>query len=380
MRLNTSQYESMRTIAACAVGLALMVPAMFRLVGGDDDFRAFYRAANLARARESVFAHPSFSPVTHADERYLPYNRIPSYAASLERLASLPYPVARGIWTAACVLAFFGCGRLFPARRDQFAIALAFSFPAALALVLGTDIAFVLLIALAAARIYSAEREFLAGLAASLLAIKFTYLPAAGVVFLAKSRRGSLGLAMGVAIQMAASFAPQGIGWPWDYLAVLRKSMVAFDARRMPNIRAVVTSLSLPGGICWIGAILLFVWLWRACRRLSLPEALIVALPLGLIASPFCFIYDAVVLIPLLASVASLSSWDGLLAGFLLTPIPWLLLMTGGSVALPMAGALVVGSTVAAAVRFLRLRQTGASCGFGLSRNVVMIQPDVRVY
>ena len=82
----------------------------------------------------------------------------------------------------------------------------------------------------------------------------------------------------------------------------------------------------------------------------------------------------------LLASVASLSSWDGLLAGFLLTPIPWLLLMTGGSVALPMAGALVVGSTVAAAVRFLRLRQTGASCGFGLSRNVVMIQPDVRVY
>lgn len=350
---NTSQ---MKTIAACVAGVALMAFAAVHLLANDDDFRQFYRAARLARTHESVFAHPTLSPVTNTEATFLPYNRIPSYAVALEPLAALPYPAARRIWIATSILAFFGCVWLSPVRRDRFAIALAFSFPVALTFVLGQDIGFVVLIALAAARIYSMEREFLAGLVASLLAIKLTYLPAASLVFLTKSRRGSMGMAVGIALQLAVSFAIGGIGWPSEYLAMLRTSLHVFDPRNMPNMRALITSLSLPGGAYLAGAIVLLAWLWWACGRLSLPEALIVGLPLGLIASPYCFLYDSVVLVPLLVSVVSLDSWDGLLAGAALTPIPFFLLMVNSSVSLLVGSVLVVASPVAAAVRFLRLR------------------------
>lgn len=346
----------MRTCAICALGIALMAVAVGYRMGGEDDFRQFYRAATLAQAHESVFAHPSFFPDSKTEGGYLPFNRIPSYAAALRPLASLPYRVARRVWITASVLAFLGCVWLSPVRRDHFAIALAFSFPVAFTFGLGQDIGFVVLIVLAAARVYETDREFLAGLMASLLAIKLTFLPAVGLVFLAKSRRGSAGLALGVAVQMALCFAVGGTGWPLDYFASLQKSSFAFEVRRMPNIRGLVTSLGLPDGVWLIGAIAMFIWLFVACKRLRFTDALIVALALGLIASPYCFLYDAVVLVPLLVAVVSMDSWDGLLAGVALTPVPWLLLMTDSSGALLSGGVLAVASTVAATVRFLKLR------------------------
>jgi len=295
---------------------------------------------------------------------YLPYNRIPTYAAALRPLASLPYRAARRIWIAATVLAFLGCVWLSPLRRDHLAIALAFSFPVMITFSLGQDIGFVVLIVLAAARVYETDREFLAGLVASLLAIKLTYLPAVGLVFLAKSRRGSAGLAVGVTIQMALCFAAGGAGWLAEYLASLQKSSVAFEVRRMPNIRGVVTSLGLPDGVWLFCAIAVLIWLFVTCKRLRFSEALIVALALGLIASPYCFVYDAVVLVPLLAVVVSevrIDSWDGLLAGIALTPVPWLLLMTDGSATLLGGGALAVASALAGTLRFLNTRRGTAS-------------------
>jgi hypothetical protein len=345
------------------VGIALMAVAANLKRGDGDDFRQFYRAATLAQTHQSVFAHPSFSPDKNADGGYLPYNRIPSYAAALRPLASLPYPAARRVWIGLTVLAFLGCIWLSPLRRDHLAIALAFSFPVAFTFALGQDIGFVVLIVLATARIYSSEREFLAGLVASLLAIKLTYLPATGLVFLAKSRRGTAGFALGIAIQLVVCFAVGGIGWPVDYLASLQRSALVFDVRLMPNIRAVTAFLALPEGVWLIGAIAIFIWLFRASKRLCFTDALLIALPLGLIASPYCFVYDAVVLVPLLASVVSLDSWDGLLTGVALTPVPWLLLMTDGSIPLLAGSLLTVASTLAAAARLLRLRDSAAPSG-----------------
>jgi hypothetical protein len=229
----------------------------------------------------------------------------------------------------------------------------------ALTLLLGQDIGLVVLAGLAAARVFkdgSAGREVLAGLVASVVAIKITYLPAVGLVFLARSRRGSVGLAVGLAIQVAVSFAFEGVGWPSEYQALLRKSLQVFNVHDMPNFRAVVMAMSLPGALYLVGAIPILGWLWVACRRLRLPEALVLALALGMIASPYGFVYDAVVTIPLAVSVASVESWDGLLAGAVLTPIPWLLLMTPNPLAPPLGSALAVASTLAGAWRLLQLR------------------------
>ena len=156
-----------------------------------DDFRAFYRGATLMAAHERVYSHPFAFPDKHEDRQFLPFIRIPSYAAALLPFTALPYKAARNAWIALSILACFGCVWLVPSRRDRLSLALAFSFPLAYSFVLGQDIVLVLLIALAAARIYLSQREFAAGLTASLLATKVSYLPAVALVFLAKSRRGS---------------------------------------------------------------------------------------------------------------------------------------------------------------------------------------------
>jgi hypothetical protein len=313
-----------------------------------DDFRAFYRAAEFSRDHAGVYSRPFLFPDYRADRQFLPYIRIPSYAAILQPLTSLPYPAARAVWLSASVLAFFACICLTPEHRSRFAMGMAFSLPVAYAFVLGQDIGFVLLIAIAAARVFAMQREFIAGLIASLVAIKVSYLPAVGLVFLAKTKRGTAGLALGAGLQLAASFALAGTRWPIDYLALLRSPLFDTEPRRMPNVRAIATSLGLPDATYLIAAAILFLLLWFACQKLTLPDALTLALPVALIASPHCYVYDAVVLIPLFVRVGSLPALIGL------SPIGYLLLMTERPVNL-LAGALIVVTvTLVSAVEFYR--------------------------
>ena len=348
----------MRILAACTLGLALMFVAIWHRPDGVDDFRAFYRGASLAAAHESVYAEPSSTPdKTH--NGFLPFLRLPSYAAVLEPLASQKYSAARSIWIGLEFLAVGGCIWLLPFRREGFAWALAFSFPLAYSFVLGQDIALVLLIVIAALRLAAAEREFTAGLVASLIGIKISFLPAVGIVFLAKSRRGTLGLVTGLIAQLAVSFAVGGAAWPAEYLAILRNPLLDPEPRRMPGLRAVAASLSLPSAIYVFAAVALLACLWVAARRLSLSAALMLALPIGLLAVPHAYIYDETVLIPLLVSVAGMASWRQILAGIALTPLPGFLLVTNQP-AFVLAGSLfTVVSTIAAAAFFYQ-RETGS--------------------
>ena len=341
----------------CAAGIALIALALWFRPDDADDFVPFYRAAALVSAHDSVYARPSWSPKKNADGRFLPFLRIPSYAAALRPLAALPYAIARRIWIAALILAVFACIRLIPAGKSRFAIALAFSFPLANALMVGQDTTLVLLIVLAATRIFSGGREFLAGLIASLLAVKITYLPAAGMVFLAKSRRGAWGLLTGTALQIAISFAVGGAGWPSELLALLRSPLLDAEPARMPNIRALAVSLSLPPAVYTIALAALCLTFWFACRRLSLADGLTIALALGLIASPHSKVYDAVVLIPLFVKVASLNSWVGVLAYFGLAPVLYLMVLMGNPPILALGNSLLIVSTLAAALRLYTMRE-----------------------
>jgi hypothetical protein len=302
-------------------------------------------------------------PDTNKRGVYLPYIRIPSYALLLKPLTALPYSAARMIWIGLIVLAFAALVPLFPGTRGNLALALCFSLPVVYAVMLGQDIAFVVLIALAASRLTSSGREFLAGLIASLLAIKPTYLLPAGLVFLARSRRGTYGLVLGTAIQVAISFAVEGPRWPFEYLALLRNPMFDIEPRRMLNVRAITTSLSLPPQVYILASIALLVWLWVIARRLELPDALLVALPLGMLASPHSYVYDAVVIIPMLVWLVPCETSGDLAFLFALTPLPYIALMTekvplvfAGSTTVVVATALAVARTYRAAVKDSVLR------------------------
>ncbi len=339
----------MRTIVLCTLGATLIAAGMWFGPRAADDFGPFYRAAGLVSAHRSVYADPFSSPERATEGRFLPYLRIPSYAAALTPLAALPYETARRVWIAVLVIAVFGCVWLYPFERNRLAIALAFSFPLANALIVGQDISLVLLIVFGAIRIFSADREFLAGLVASLLCIKITFLPAAGMVFLAKSRRGTWGILTGTAIQLAISFIAGGVNWPSEYFTLLRNPLLDPEPARMLNIREITNTLALPGTIYVIAGVALYLIFWFACKRLSLATGLIIALALGLIASPHSKPYDGVVLIPLFVSVVSRSSLVGGLALLGLTPILYLMVLMGTRPVMLAGCMMLVALTLAAA-------------------------------
>ncbi len=302
---------------------------------------------------------PSRRPKRAPKADFSRYLRIPSYAVALRPLSALPYATARPVWIALLVFAAFASVMVFPDEpnaRNRLAIALAFSFPLANALMVGQDVCFVLLIVLAAIRIFSCGREFLAGLIASLLCIKITYLPAVGMVFVARSRRGTLGLLTGTAIQLAISFFAGGVGWPSEYLALLRNPLLDPEPARMLNIREITATLGLPAAVYLLAGVVLYIGFWFICKRLKVADSLVIALALGLIASPHCKVYDGVVLIPLLVKVVSRDSLMTIAAFIGLTPVLYLMVLMGSPPVLLVGSALVVAITLGAALRLYGMR------------------------
>jgi hypothetical protein len=148
-----------------------------------------------------------------------------------------------------------------------------------------------------------------------------------------------------MAIQLALSFVLEGPRWPLAYLALLRSPLLDPVPRQMVSVRALVAALPYGSLIFAAVSALIIGWLWFSARRLRFGDAIKVALALGLIASPHCYAYDAVVLIPLFVSTASPHTRTGKLAAFGLTPIPYF--MAGGTnPAAPFIGAALIVSGV----------------------------------
>jgi len=349
----------MRTFAICAAGITLIALGIWYAPPEADDFGPFYRAAALVSAHNNVYAGATWSPAKQADGRFLPYLRLPAYAEALRPLTAFPYRFARRLWIAALIFAVLAALWLFPTEQSAFAVALAFSFPLANTLMIGQDICFVLLIVLASARIFSSGREFAAGFVASLLCIKVTYLPAAGLVFLAKSHRGLWGFLTGTVVQFAACFAVGGPGWVSDYMVMLRSPLLDPEPGRMPGIRGVVAALALPYWVYAVAALALYFGFWLALRRLSLADGLSLALALGLIAAPHAKVYDGVVLIPMFVRLASLGSRERALAFIGLAPVLYLMVLMGAHPVMLAGSSLIVALSVMATMRLAAKRETG---------------------
>jgi hypothetical protein len=341
--------------ALCLPGVFLILAALSTKPASVDDFRAFYRAATAIHSTAGVYSNPGSGPAS-----FLPFLRFPSYAWMLQPFRTLTYQNAHSLWVALLIMALASFLFIARRRRTELALAICYSFPVAFSLVLGQDIAFVILIAMAVVRLYAEQKIPAAGLAASLLFVKATYLFPVALVFCAKSRRGSLSLLAGVLFQLALCFAVAGPQWPFEYLAVLRNPLLDREPRRMLSVRALLAPVPHSGAIFAILAALVFACLWLAARRLRFEDAITLALPLGLIASAHGYVYDAVVLIPLFVSVASLRTWTGRLALFGLTPAPYLLLLGDAPVKVWAGAGTVVAGVVFAALQICRDRAEAA--------------------
>jgi hypothetical protein len=126
----------------------------------------------------------------------------------------------------------------------------------------------------------------------------------------------------------------------------------------MLSIHELAAALSLPAPAYAVGALVLYAMFWLACRRLSVPDGLTLALALAVIAAPHCRIYDGVALIPLFVKVASLRSWQGVLAYGALTPALYIMVLMGNPPVLLAGDSLLIFAALASALRFYRTQMT----------------------
>ncbi len=333
-------------------GLAIMAAALATKSPTADDFPAFYTAAQHPGA---VYAATNSGSGGH----FLPWLRIPSYAWILQPLGALPYGVARVVWlvTIAMALALFAL--LWRGERRPVALALCWSFPVAFGFALGQDTGFVLAIAAAAILLWQRNRFFLAGLCVAILAFKITFLLALAIPFL-RSRRAALGIALGVAAQVGFSFAIEP-GWVAQYLAVLRSNALDPEPLKMIGIRGLASALPWPGIAYALGFAALMFWLWRIAADAPIVDGVAASLAIALIAAPHCYVYDGVLLIPLLAKFASLENWPGRAALFALSPLPFLAILLGTTRATALAGgALLIFSTCVVLQHSVAIRRAEA--------------------
>jgi hypothetical protein len=197
-------------------------------------------------------------------------------------------------------------------------------------------------------------------LCVALLAFKITFLFALAIPFL-RSRRATLGIVCGVAAQLGLSFVIEP-GWVGAYVAVLRSNALDPEPLKMVSIRSLTSALPHPEIAYALGFAALMFWLWRIAANAPIVDGVAASLAIGLIAAPHCYVYDGVLLMPLLAGFASLENWPGRAALFALSPLPFLAILLGATRATALTGgALLIFCTCFVLQHSAALRQAEAA-------------------
>ncbi|MBS1877336.1 MAG: DUF2029 domain-containing protein [Acidobacteria bacterium] len=324
------------------------ISASGRASAGRNDFLPFYAGGRLALSghlydQQRVLAEERSAAGVAGES--LHFIRPPWFAALLWPLARLPYLMAYRLWELLMVLAiaFFAIFWSPPGRVANL-VALCFSVPALAALVNGQDtpllLAWITLSALLARR----GRWFAAGLALALCQTKFhLFLPLWIVLVAARQWRALAGLASGNAVLACVSAAVAGLRWPNEYLASIGRDAVTPGAEHMPTFFHAIAGLGPPDWWPLLAAALVACAAWAAGRRLDPETALLIAPALAMPFLNHTYVFDAVVLLPLLMrSLSASATAIRLTAVFLLTPIPWIGCFAGYPGTLPAAVTVLV--------------------------------------
>lgn len=295
----------------CAAGFtALLWSQMDRAFSGANDFMQLYVGAVEAGGPALYdpqasyrFQQKQFGAVAEA----IIYVRPAYYALLLKPLTWLgSYANAHAAYTVLRLLAIVAFVLLWPKQGRWDAVMFTLmSLPLFIGLMNGQDTVF--LLPLIAWSLRSAERgkDFQAGLALSLCAIKPHLLILVPVALVAQRRWGILkgGLAGGGALFVLSCVAG-GIGWVGSFLAVLGDDVIHPDLQVMPNLAGLLDGV--PQGELWtgVGAVAALAAVAVTARYGSFAAGIAAATVGSLLVTGHAYVSDVVVLLPGLLAVA----------------------------------------------------------------------------
>jgi hypothetical protein len=242
-------------------------------------------------------------------------------------LAFLPYLPAYWLFQAVSV-AMAAVVALMNRGPWQLKAAIPLFFPLAVSVIVGQDIALILLLCTVALLLHRSGRDAAAGLVFSLCIIKFHLFVLAPLVLIRHRKWRMIGgVAVGVVVWLAISTVVAGPAWPTRYLTVLENPGINPDLDRMPNIRGILLGSPLA---VHAAVVVLAIFLFAIAKLRDFEAAFGLALAGGLLLNTHSYIYDCVILLP--ALVSAIQSGKPAARGmalFLMTPIPYTLLVLG---------------------------------------------------
>jgi len=309
--------------------LSLMFAAQAsRIFAGVNDFLGIYAGARLVGSPEQFNANAYIREQVRATGRVAPsiiYTRLPAFAVVLRPLGKLEYLHAYVLWQVLSLSSFAAFLIVWPFRdRALLLFAACWSVPLFADLSSGQDITFLLLILAIAWRLVG-RACFLAGAVLTLATLKFHLFLLVPVFLIAQRRwRMLAGASLTGGVILAVCFAAAGAHWIPEYARfVLRANP---GVRAMLNLRGLLEGL--PHDLAWETAVAFVVALAVAWvgRRTSFSIGLGTALVGSLLTSHHAYLFDALLLLPALLTLATEVPCASvrLLCILLLSPLPFL--------------------------------------------------------
>ncbi len=295
----------------CAAGFAALLWSQTdRAFSGANDFMQLYVGAVEAGGPALYdpqasyrFQQEQFGAVAEA----IIYVRPAYYALLLKPLTWLgSYAKAHAAYTALRLLAIVGFVLLWPkhGRWDAVMFTL-MSLPLFIGLMNGQDTVFLLPLIAWALRSAEQGKDFQAGLALSLCAIKPHLLLLVPVALVAQGRWGVVkgGLVGGAAL-FALSCVSGGLGWVGSFLAVVGNDVINPDLQVMPNLAGLLEGV--PRAELWTatGAVGALAAVAVTARYGSFAAGIAAATIGSLLLSGHAYVSDVVVLLPGLLAIA----------------------------------------------------------------------------
>lgn len=321
-------------VLGCLLGIAvncyLKLPVLSYIVRGDNDFMGFYAGAQL------VGSGDLYNPeaITRAESqlwdipRFLPFVRLPVYAALISPLRFFSYQQAYWIWQSVSLAAILLFVYFWPTpRKWMTAMACCWSMPLLDCFIMGRDVAVVMLALVVSLALLFRGSRFAAGCVFSLCLIKYNLFLSIPLLIVGKRLwRFGGGIVAGGTALLSMSFAVGGWSWPWRYAAILRLPASTPSCDGLPNLHGLFSRLPQSVFLEAIGACMVLVAAWLVIRGGEITRAVSATLVTGLLISYHAFVGDAFILVP--ASLLLLSRAPSLplslVAIFLLCPLAYL--------------------------------------------------------
>jgi Glycosyltransferase family 87 len=314
----------------CLAAMALWAAALpwQRVWAGHNDFMQLYTGGRLAGASE-LYSSDANRTIGEQLGYVMPavqYVRLPYYAALLKPLAMLPYHTAYLVFQSGCLAAALAFVFLTRTRSRGAPWFLLISVPILTSFANGQDVVIVLALSAAAVYLDQAERPGLAGLCLALCTIKFhlfVFTPLA--LLMHRKWRFAAAAALGVALELAISFAVAGWRWPMQYAEFLGNPVLHPAPYVLPNVHGiagtwvpleVVLTLALAASTAYL------------CRRAkSFSAAFTLCVFAGLLVARHSYIQDCALLLLIPSFLQPESDLVRQLSIVLLSPFPYFLLM-----------------------------------------------------